>query len=73
MRSFQVNCVWQVFTPPTPTSDSKADTPGSIVKRQLRSRSGDFSLVSIFIIPPQETTEEMSWSRIGKEIPYILY
>merc|ERR1719204_24071 len=27
-----------VFTPPTPTSDSKADTPGSIVKRQLRSR-----------------------------------
>ena len=31
----------QVFTPPTPTSDSKADTPGSIVKRQLRSRSGE--------------------------------
>merc|ERR1719204_3023543 len=27
-----------VFTPPSPTSDSKADTPGSIVKRQLRSR-----------------------------------
>merc|ERR1719189_3570943 len=27
-----------VFTPPTPTSDSKVETPGSIVKRQLRSR-----------------------------------
>ena len=40
----------QVFTPPTPTSDSKVETPGSIVKRQLRSRSKQILTSQTFLL-----------------------
>ena len=73
--------VSQVFTPPTPTSD-KVETPGSIVKRQLRSRyvrKYKYKFISICVqnahflkinvVNPQEAAEAISlgsWSMFLK-------